>query len=632
MNTELSLDLASLREAYTGGTVTPEQVIDLVYDRIAARGEDRVWIHLVPREQARAAAAALAKRRDNGDSLPLQGVPFAIKDNLDVAGLPTTAACPEFTYTATETSPVVAALLEAGAILIGKTNLDQFATGLVGTRSPYGAPSCVFDEKVISGGSSSGSAVAVAAGLVSFALGTDTAGSGRVPAAFNNLIGWKPTRGLLSTRGLVPACRSLDCVAVFALTSADVAEVMAVTARYDEADPHARPEPAPGPVWPAAFRFGVPRRDQLEFFGDMEAAALFEQAVGRLEKLGGLPVEIDYTPFRETAELLYSGPWVAERLAAVTPFIDEHPGALHPVTAKIIEGGRRFNAVDTFRAFYRLEELRRRAGAEWAKMEVLLLPTTGTVYTHEQVAADPVQLNTNLGYYTNFVNLLDLCGMAIPAGFRTNGLPFGVTLLAPAFRDHEICDLGARSHRALGGKLGGTDTPLALLPAKPVAAAAAMPTTRSISLAVVGAHLTGQPLNHQLTSLGASLVRTTKTAKGYRFYALPGTVPPKPGLVRDHQHSGPGIEVEVWDLDEAGFGAFVAKVPSPLVIGTVILEDATEVKGFLCEPFAVNGAREITHFGGWRAYLGSHFALQKEPPCDVTPSGTSSTHTTPACI
>ncbi len=598
-----SLDLASLAAAYAAGA-TPVQIVREVYARIRARGEDHVWITLRPEEDVLAEAAALAARRSGGEALPLYGVPFAVKDNLDVAGLPTTAACPAFAYTPAADAEVVRRLRAAGALVIGKTNLDQFATGLVGVRSPYGAPSSVFHKNYISGGSSSGSAVAVAAGLVSFALGTDTAGSGRVPAAFNNLVGWKPTKGLLSTRGLVPACRSLDCVSVFSLTCADSAAIAGVVSAFDVADPYSRLASSAAP-FPAAFRFGVPRSSQLEFFGDREAARLFAESVARLRALGGTPVEIDFAPFRETAELLYSGPWVAERLAAITPFAQEHPEALHPVTAGIITAASRFSAVDTFRAFYRLEELRRATAPIWERIDVLLLPTTPTIYTHAELGAEPVLLNTRLGTYTNFVNLLDLCGVAVPAGFRADGLPLGVTLLAPAFADASVLALGARLHAALGGKLGGTETPMP--PHVPTGPACGMP-PQSIHLAVVGAHLTGQPLNRQLTSRGATLVRSTRTAVDYRLYALANTTPPKPGLVREPGFAGPGIAVEVWSLASAAFGEFTAEVPAPLAIGNLVLADGTSVKGFVCEPSALEGATEITSHGGWRAYLEAKLA------------------------
>ncbi len=607
MSAALSLDLSSLAAAYAAGA-TPVQIVREVYARIAARGDDHAWISLFPEETVLAEAAALERRRASGESLPLFGVPFAVKDNLDVVGLPTTAACPAFSYKPDADAEVVRRLRAAGALVIGKTNLDQFATGLVGVRSPYGAPSSVFDDDYISGGSSSGSAVAVAAGIVSFALGTDTAGSGRVPAAFNNLVGWKPTKGLLSTRGLVPACRSLDCVSVFALTCADAAAVAAVVAAYDEADPYSRPAP-PGArgEFPATFRFGVPRAGQLEFFGDGEAARLYAESVERLRTLGGESVEIDFAPFSETAALLYSGPWVAERLAAITPFAEQHPEALHPVTAAIIGGAKRFNAVDTFRAFYRLEELRRAASAVWAGIDVLLLPTTPTIYTHADLAKEPVLLNTRLGTYTNFVNLLDLSALAVPAGFRADGLPLGVTLMAPAFADAALLALGARLHARLGGMLGGTDTPLDVVPGAGLHGLRPRghpgSSAGTVLLAVVGAHLSGQPLNGQLTSRGASLQFTTRTAADYRLYALANTTPPKPGLVRSPGLEGRGIEVEVWRLGMHAFGEFTAEVPPPLAIGNVVLADGMVVKGFVCEPAALDlDAREITDFGGWRAY------------------------------
>jgi allophanate hydrolase len=507
LNADFSLDLGNLQSAYANGAITPEGVVDLVYDRIRSRRDDHVWIHLRSREEALADAQKVMARAGAGMEMPLYGIPFAIKDNLDVAGLPTTAACPAFKYTAKETAYAVQCLLDAGAILIGKTNLDQFATGLVGTRSPYGAPSCVFDPEYISGGSSSGSAVAVAAGLVSFSLGTDTAGSGRVPAAFNNIIGWKPTRGLLSTRGLVPACRSLDCVSVFTLTAFDALTVMDVVASYDEADPYSREATAAEPCLPASFRFGVPPEQQWEFFGDEAAEALYRKALIQLESIGGERVTIDYGPFESTAKLLYHGPWVAERLAAIKTFREQLPKALHPVTEAIIASGAKFDAVSTFEATYQLESLRRKASCEWAKMDLLALPTTGTIYTHAQLEADPVQLNTNLGHYTNFVNLLDLSGIALPAGFRPNGLPFGISLFAPAFHDRTLCHLGMRWQNRIGGTLGGTNIPYpaytsASIPSPKVNPS---PAAASVLLAVVGAHLTGQPLNHQLTVLGAEL-------------------------------------------------------------------------------------------------------------------------------
>ena len=597
----LRLDFTSLQNGYCAGE-TVRDVLGRVYDRIEATGLNPVWISLVPRAQVLARAEEVAQ----GDraSQPLYGIPFAVKDNMDVAGMHTTAGCPAFGYLAAETATVVKRLEDAGAILVGKTNLDQFATGLVGIRSPYGACASVFDQDYISGGSSSGSAVAVASGLVSFSLGTDTAGSGRVPAAFNNLIGLKPTRGSLSTKGVVPACRSLDCISIFTLTSADASEVFEVARGFDAEDAFSRPtanEDGASPWLGGAFRFGVPQRSQREFFGDREAEMLYEAAIEAMKALGGLVVEFDLQPFRNAAELLYSGPWVAERLAALGNFFPAHADDLHPTVRGIIAGGAKYSAVETFQAEYRLEALRREANKVWQTVDLLLLPTTGTIYTHAEVEADPIRLNTNLGYYTNFVNLLDLSAVALPAGFRANGLPFGVSLIAEAQRERALLTVADHLHRGTGERLGGLDT--RLTETTPITVPTMPPGCTLV--AVVGAHLTGQPLNRQLTELGARLVSTTKSANNYRFYALPETTPPKPGLVRDPNYSASGIELEVWAVPTWQFGSFVAAVPAPLGIGTVELADGSVVKGFVCEPFAIEGAREITAFGGWRAYLAS---------------------------
>jgi allophanate hydrolase len=590
------LDLASLAEAYGSGVLKPAELFDTLFARIAEMGERPVWISLVPRAQIDARLADIARRKAAGESLPLFGVPFAVKDNIDVAGMPTTAACPEFAYVAERSATVVEKLEAAGAIVVGKTNLDQFATGLVGTRSPYGIPASVFDPAYISGGSSSGSAVAVAAGLVSFALGTDTAGSGRVPAAFNNIVGLKPTKGLLSTRGVVPACRTLDCVSLFAGTVDDALKILAAAGGFDAQDGYSRRAPVPvAGSLPARFRFGVPAHG-LEFFADADAAALYEQAIGNLVQLGGTAVRIDFTPFEDTARLLYEGPWLAERLAALRSYNFERADAVHPVVWDIISKSAGQSAVDAFRAFYRLAELTRLAEAEWEKMDVLLLPTAGTTYRIDEVLADPVRLNSNLGRYTNFVNLMDLSAIAVPAGFRADGLPFGVTLMGRAFEDEKIAELADRLHRALPGlSVGGTGLPLP--PQAP-------PASRStaISIAVVGAHLTGQALNWQLLDRGARMVRTARTAPGYSFYVLAGTKSAKPGLVFDGVGQGL-IEVEIWEMDAAGFGTFVAEIPPPLGIGTIRLEDGSTVQGFLCEAHAVENAQDITAFGGWRNWL-----------------------------
>jgi len=551
--------------------------------RLEARGKDPVWISRLCREHVLGLAEAAERL---SEPAPLRGLTFAIKDNIDLAGVPTTAACPEFEYTPTASAPVVQRLIDAGAIPLGKTNLDQFATGLVGVRSPYGVPVNPFGADYLPGGSSAGSAVAVASGLCNFALGTDTAGSGRVPAAFNNLVGLKPTRGLLSTRGVVPACRTLDCVSIFTRSIADAAEVLSVAAAYDPEDPYSRAvvPPVIDESWPP--RIGVPRSEQLEFFGNADAAKLFTGAVARWQSLGAKIVEIDFSAFLEAARLLYEGPWVAERYAAIRDFIERKPEALHPVTRKIIEGAKALTATSAFEATYKLAALRRRAETVWADIDVLLTPTAGTIYTVAEVEVEPIRLNSNLGYYTNYLNLIDLCAVAVPAGFLPSKMPWGVTLVAPAFCDDRVLRLGAR--------FLGEPVPLRALPA----------TGRSVNLAVCGAHLSGLPLNWQLTQLGAKLVRATRTAPNYKLFALPGTTPPKPGLIRVAADGAP-IEVEVWAVPVAGYGHFVSNIPGPLGIGTITLEDGSTVQSFLCEAIAVEGARDVSSFGGWRAFLAA---------------------------
>lgn len=586
-----SLDIHALTEGYASGAFTPRAVIEEVYRRIAVAGERPLWISLVPKEEA----LEKAERAEG----PLAGVPFAVKDNIDVAGLPTTCACPAFAYVPDRSATVVERLEAAGAVVIGKTNMDQFATGLVGTRSPYGIPASVFDPGYISGGSSSGSAVAVAAGLVSFALGTDTAGSGRVPAAFNNIVGLKPTKGLISTRGVVPACRTQDVVSIFALTVGDAARVMTSAAAYDAGDPYARRPPRPFAVEspPVQVRVGVPVGG-LAFLGDSEAERLYRVSVDRLAESGARLAAIDFEPFRKAAALLYQGPWVAERLAAIRTFAAQKPGALHEVVGEIILGAEKLSAVDAFEGFYALAALVREAEAQWAEMDVLLLPTTPTTYKISEVLADPIRLNSNLGLYTNFVNLMDLSALAVPAGFRADGLPFGVTLIGRAFADGQLAAIGDALHRALSGqKLGATAMRLDQTPA-----VSPLPPAGRVAVAVVGAHLTGQPLNAQLLERNARLIATTRTAPGYSFYALADTMPAKPGLVFDGRGAG-NIEVEIWEMDEAGFGSFVALIPPPLGIGTLTLADGSRVRGFLCEPHALAGATDITSYGGWRAWL-----------------------------
>jgi allophanate hydrolase len=555
---------------------------------------------------AQRAADDVERRRAAGERLPLYGLPFAVKDNIDVAGLPTTAACPEYAYTPERSAEVVRRLLAAGAVLIGKTNLDQFATGLVGVRSPYGIPENPFDPLIIPGGSSSGSAVAVATGLVSFALGTDTAGSGRIPAGFNNIVGVKPSRGLLSTAGVVPACRSLDCVSVFGLLVEDACAVVDVAKGYDPEDAFSRRDADTMNVAPhvlaGGFRFGVPAGGDREFFQDEQARERFLAAIGEMLKLGGHCVEVHFRPFRDVARLLYEGPWVAERAAALESFFKEKPGAMLPIIKDIVGDATRYDAVATFRAQYRLEALRRATEDEWQRMDLLMVPTAPTVYTIAQVLADPRRLNANLGVYTNFVNLLDLAAIAVPNGLRNDGIPSGITLIGPRGRDADLAAVGAAYHHRVSATLGATKHALPP-PRLDAHAPRSGGQAAGIQVAVVGAHLTGQPLNHQLLEAGARLVHQGTTTAAYRLFLLPDTTPPKPGLVRVAQGEGVAIEVEVWELAPAAFGAFVANVPSPLCIGTILLAGGESVHGFLCEPFAVEGALDISQHGGWRAYL-----------------------------
>jgi allophanate hydrolase len=583
------LKVADIAAAVQSGRKTAEAAAREALERIQAYDavQAHAWIERPAAEAVLARAREVDARVAAGEVLPLAGVPFAVKDNIDVAGVPTTAACPAFAYRPEVSATVVARLEAAGAIMMGKTNLDQFATGLVGARSPYGAPGCVFNRTYVSGGSSAGSAVAVGAGLVAFALGTDTAGSGRVPASFNNLVGLKPTKGRWSTSGLIPACRSLDCITVFAADVAGAALVDQVAAGFDAEDPYSRREPRDVAAIPDAFCFGVPRADQQVFLGDARSEALFAGAVERFKAMGGTPVEVDIEPFLAAARMLYSGPWVAERTAAVEDLLRTNPGAIHPVVRAILQGGVGYSAVDAFKAQYQLQAFARVAEQLWEGVHTLLLPTAPTIYRIAEVLAEPVALNANLGLYTNFVNLLDMSAIAVPAGFRDNGTGFGVTLIGPAFADSALLDLARRYEE------------IAPMPDSPPLDLEGRPET--VRLAVVGAHLAGMPLHWQLTSREARLVARTRTAPAYRLYAMANSTPPKPALV--HAGEGASIEVEVYELPVAAFGSFVVEVPAPLAIGTVTLEDGSQVKGFVAEPRAIAGAEDITALGGWRAYM-----------------------------
>jgi allophanate hydrolase len=591
--------IAAILKAHRSGATTPHATLARSFARIRAHADPAVFITL--RDEAEALAEARALTAEGPRGRPLYGVPVAVKDNIDVAGLPTTAACPAFAYTPAHDATVVARLRAAGAIVIGKTNLDQFATGLVGLRSPYGTPRNTLRADLVPGGSSSGSAVAVAAGLVPLALGTDTAGSGRVPAGLNNIVGLKPSLGLLPATGMVPACRTLDCVSIFALTVDDAHAALAVMAGPDGLDALARALPLdPLGAAPRSLTIAVPRaRDRL-FCGDRQFAAAFSQALERLAGLGAALVEIDLSPFLETARLLYHGPWLAERYAAVGAFLASHADALHPVTKAIIEAGADISAADAFHAFYRLAELRRAAQEQLAGTVALAVPTAPTAYTLAEVEAEPVKRNSDLGTYTNFVNLLDLAALAVPAAILPDGTPFGITLIAAAGRDGQLAGIGRAFHAATKLPLGALAQPQPDLP--PLDAG---PGADEVALAVVGAHLSGMALNGELNGLGARFLAEAVTSPDYRLFALAGTVPAKPGLLRVPAGTGLSIVVESWALSTAAFGRFVAAVPPPLCIGTLVLGDGSKVKGFLVEAEAVKSARDISHHGGWRAYVAA---------------------------
>ena len=567
--------------------------IEETYDRIESHNDPALFIAIRPKSEALAIAERVQASGLEGK--PLYGVPFVVKDNIDVTGFPTTAACPAFAYRPEKSAFVVERLERAGAIVIGKTNLDQFATGLVGVRSPYGVPRNALRRDLIPGGSSSGSATAVGAGLVPFSLGTDTAGSGRVPAAFNGIVGLKPSLGALSASGVVPACRTLDTVSIFARDVGDAFAVFQAACGFDEQDAYCRPFPrAALSAFPSGIRLGVPRLDQRQFFDDADAADAFSRDIELAESLGARIVEFDFEPFAAVARLLYEGPWVAERYAATKPLIESNPEALHPVTRSIIEGARKFDAVATFEAFYRLADQKRKTSRVWSEFDAMLVPTMPRLYTIAEVEADPIRLNSRLGTYTNFVNLLDLCAIAVPSSLRVDGLPASVTLIAPAGADGLIAGVAA----AIEARSNVSASSPSHQPASRV------PNDR-IEIAVVGAHLSGLPLNRELVELGAAFSREGETTADYRLFALTGSNPPKPGLLRVGDGAGGAIKAEVWTLDPAGFGAFVAKIPAPLGIGTIRLKDGGSVKGFLVEAEAVKTAEDISRFGGWRAYLKS---------------------------
>jgi allophanate hydrolase len=588
--------VAAIVAAHRAGSLSPAQTVARSFARIRDHNDPAIFISLRDEKEALTEAQNLTAK--DAAELPLYGVPVAVKDNIDVAGLPTTAACPAFAYSPTHDATSVARLRAAGAIIIGKTNLDQFATGLVGVRSPYGIPVNPMRGDLIPGGSSSGSAVAVSAGLVPLALGTDTAGSGRVPAMLNNIVGLKPSLGLVSTAGLVPACRTLDCVSVFSLTVDDAMTALIAMAGPDGADPFSRNRALSAiTAFPKPLRLGVPRNGQLIFFGDKASEKAYGDALKRWTALGAELVEFDLEPLYETARLLYEGPWVAERYLVIRNLLASSPDSIHPVTREITIAGARLSAADTFSALYRLQALRRIAERAFAHIDALVLPTAPTVYSTAQVLANPVELNSRLGTYTNFVNLLDLCGLALPAAMRPDNIPFGITLLAPAGHDAQLASIGRVFH---------ADTKLTIgsrrLPQPPLAMVPAGPSGDEIAIAVVGAHLSGMALNSELKALGGRLLEAAATAPDYKLYAL-DTSPPKPGMLRVATGEGSSIELELWALSAASFGKFVAAIPPPLSIGTIRLADGRSVKGFIVEAADVAGARDISAYRGWRAFV-----------------------------
>ncbi|MBI4195825.1 MAG: allophanate hydrolase [Betaproteobacteria bacterium] len=596
MGMSAPITIAEIRAANAADPFATPEFVRRQWQALRRRNEqtrDPAWICLATAPQLEIQLAALAQRPPA--ECPLYGVPFAVKDNIDVAGWTTTAACPEFAYIATDTAQVVARLMQAGAVLLGKTNLDQFATGLVGTRSPYGWVPNAFSAEHISGGSSSGSASVVARGLVAFALGTDTAGSGRVPAGFNNLLGLKPTPGIVSNAGVVPACRTLDCVSAFTLTAADAAAVLEVIARRDTPGPADPVFHQPGSrryALPPCPRVGIPRDP---FFVSDAYRELFEASRLHLQTLKCAQGTFDLAPFAEVAALLYQGPWTAERYAVAGALIERRPPGIDPVVAEVIGAGKRYSAVDAFNALYRVRELEVRTRHVWEEFDVLMVPTAPCLPKQAEVAAEPIRRNSELGTYTNFVNLLGLSAVAVPFGFTADGLPFGVTFIARGGSDWALIECAAHWQRSralpLGAHLRGPQPADTRITATPPDA---------IPLAVVGAYLQDMSLHHQLTARGARLRAVTRTAARYRLYALNGREPPKPGLARTDD--GAAIAVEVYDMPPDTLGSLLAEIPPPLGLGTIELSDGTWVKGFICEPQALREAQDITAFGGWRAY------------------------------
>jgi allophanate hydrolase len=576
----------------------------------ASAAPEAIWISRA-REMAQVAGPV-----DQSTARPLDHVLLAVKDNIDVLGFPTTAACPAFSYRPTASSVTVQRLIDAGATVVGKTNLDQFACGLVGTRSPYGEVPNAINPDYVSGGSSSGSAVAVSLGLVDAALGTDTAGSGRVPAAFNNVVGIKPSRGLLSLTGSVPACRHIDCISVFSRTVPGAMAVLLAAAGHDAADPYSSNRGLDPRFIAERPRLGIPAAKSLEFFGDALSARAFERSLELVASLGAVFSPIDLTDMLEVANALYEDAWVAERYNAIAPFFDLHQDKMDPVVRSIIAKGKRFSASDLFSAMHQLNRVKQATLSLWDRIDVLVVPTAPTFPTRQAVREEPVLRNRELGYYTNFVNLLDLAAVAVPSVMRDDQLPFGVTLIGPAQSELRLAELAERIHAASG--MLSNETPSSVL-ANAQAIRFSREKNSTVKVVAVGAHMRGLPLNHQLEERGARLVGEAKTAPLYRLFQLPDSVPPKPGLVRaDAGATGHAIDVEVWEMPTTSFGSFVAGIAAPLGIGTIELADGSKVQGFLCESAALSNATEISRFGGWRAFLNHLSTSIDQPPGSPT--------------
>ena len=603
MSSSMDMTLSGITDRYANG-LTPAALMAELREKAQQYKSYNIFIHLLTDEQLTPYLERLHTM--DRQTTPLWGIPFVLKDNMDLADIPTTAGCEAFTYTPEDNAFVVQRLIDQGALPLGKANLDQFATGLNGTRSPWGPCKNSFNPTLVSGGSSSGSAVAVALGLATFSLGTDTAGSGRVPACFNNLVGVKPSRGLLSTMGVVPACRSLDCVSIFALHCDDANAVLAAAEGFDGEDGYSRSNPYDNRQqfyghFDGPLTLGVIASDQLQFFGDADYQTAYEKTADTLSTSGIELVEIDYAPFDEAAKLLYEGPWVTERYVATLPLIKDNPDAVFPVVRNIISGGATPTAADLFRAQYRLQDLRQRCAHVISSIDALLTPTAGRLFSIDEMLAEPIRHNSELGYYMNFVNLLDMAAVAVPTAFTASGLPFGVTLSAPAFSDRRLLSIANRLQRSSSLTQGVSGIPV------PAMNTTSVSRTDQMELVVCGAHLEGLPLNHQLVDRGATLVQKTRTTPHYRMYVIDETPALRPALVRTDDE-GQAIEVEVWRLRSSELGSFLQQIGAPLGLGKVQLDNGQQVSGFIAEPAALKGAIDITDLGGWRAYLAQSTA------------------------